>query len=73
MVKSTCTGRNLLNHCKQTGKPDDITYVLDRYVDYTGSLNHVPNYDSIKNPGSSFICTLKFADKTYFPFFNIVA
>lgn len=65
MVKITCTGRNLLNHCNQIGNPADIKYDVERYVNYSGPTKSIYKYESIKNPGSSYICTLTFDGKTY--------
>jgi len=65
MVKYTCTGRNLYNHCKQIGKPENLTFVVVEYKKYEGKSNDVNNYDNIRDPNTSYICTMSCEGRTY--------
>ena len=58
MVKYTCTGRNLYNHCKQVGKPENLTFQIIEYNKYEGKKNEINNYASVNNPNTSYICIL---------------
>ena len=65
MVKYTCTGRNLYNHCKQIGKPENLTFVVVEYKNYEGKTNKVNNYENIREPNTSYICTVSCEGQTY--------
>lgn len=65
MVKYTCTGRNLYNHCKQIGKPENLTFQIIEYNKYEGNTNKVDNYNNVKYPNTSYICTLDCEGRTF--------
>ena len=65
MVKYTCSGRNLYNHCKLIGKPENLTFEVIEYNKYEGNTNDVYNYYTIKDPNTSYICTLKCEGRTF--------
>jgi hypothetical protein len=65
MVKITCTGRNLLNHCKQIGSPSDVQYSVVKYNEFTGNVSEILNNANIKEKNTSYVCTLTFDNKKY--------
>lgn len=65
MVKYTCIGRNLYNHCKQIGKPENLTFQIVEYNKYEGDINKVDNYNNIKDPNTSYICILNCEGRTF--------
>lgn len=55
MVKDTCIGRNLLNHVKQIKCFSNVNVNTIDYNSFQGDTSTCLNYDSIKNPNTSYI------------------
>ena len=61
MVKESCTGRNLINHCKQINNPKDLKYEFTVVKNYKGTGLDEKQHRFIY----WWVCELSFNKKTF--------